>query len=110
VVVYFWTATNRRLRGALWSIIAPPFIDTLLFLKDDQIVNAAESPEWPSGLTMLGEDVALWRKNQLQVMDGYGRLLWSVEFSKRISGVSVHGDLIISAAGAVLAGFCRRAG
>jgi hypothetical protein len=26
VVVYFWTATNRRLRGALWSIIAPPFI------------------------------------------------------------------------------------
>ena len=26
MVVYFWTATNRRLRGVLWSIIAPPFI------------------------------------------------------------------------------------
>ena len=26
MVVYFWTATNRRLRGASWSIIAPPFI------------------------------------------------------------------------------------
>jgi hypothetical protein len=26
VVVYFSTATNRRSRGALWSIIAPPFI------------------------------------------------------------------------------------
>jgi hypothetical protein len=25
VVVYFSTATNRRSRGALWSIIAPPF-------------------------------------------------------------------------------------
>jgi len=24
--VYFWTATNRRLSGASWSIIAPPFI------------------------------------------------------------------------------------
>jgi hypothetical protein len=24
VVVYFWTATNRRSRGALWSVIAPP--------------------------------------------------------------------------------------
>jgi hypothetical protein len=29
VVVYFWTATNRRSRGALWSIIAPPFIPVL---------------------------------------------------------------------------------
>jgi hypothetical protein len=29
VVVYFWTATNRRSRGALWSIIAPPFIDAV---------------------------------------------------------------------------------
>jgi hypothetical protein len=26
VVVYFGTATNRRSRGASWSIIAPPFI------------------------------------------------------------------------------------
>ncbi len=26
VVVYFWTATNRRSRGVLWSIIAPSFI------------------------------------------------------------------------------------
>jgi RepB DNA-primase C-terminal helical domain len=28
--VYFWTATNRRLSGASWSIIAPPFILRLL--------------------------------------------------------------------------------
>src|ERR1700683_1299194 len=26
VVVYFGTATQRRSRGVLWSIIAPPFI------------------------------------------------------------------------------------
>ncbi len=26
MVVYFWTATNCRSRGASWSIIAPPFI------------------------------------------------------------------------------------
>jgi len=81
--------------------------DTLVFMKDNQIVNAAESLAWPTGLTMLGEDVALWRGNQLQVMDSYGRLLWSVEFAKRITGVSVREDLIISAAG-VLAGFRRR--
>jgi len=30
VVVYFSTATNRRSRGALWSIIAPPFIQIRL--------------------------------------------------------------------------------
>jgi hypothetical protein len=29
VVVYFSTATNRRSRGASWSIIAPPFIPGL---------------------------------------------------------------------------------
>ena len=26
MVVYFWTATNRRLPGVSWSIFAPPFI------------------------------------------------------------------------------------
>ena len=31
MVVYFSTATNRRSRGALWSIIAPPFILGLVF-------------------------------------------------------------------------------
>src|ERR1700683_4294011 len=30
VVVYFGTATKRRSRGVLWSIIAPPFIHGLL--------------------------------------------------------------------------------
>jgi thymidylate synthase (FAD) len=29
-VVYFSTATNRRLRGVLWSIIAPPFISFVI--------------------------------------------------------------------------------
>jgi hypothetical protein len=34
VVVYFSTATNRRLRGVLWSIIAPPFIVPLVLEKE----------------------------------------------------------------------------
>ena len=31
--VYFGTATNRRSRGVLWSIIAPPFISVVLRRK-----------------------------------------------------------------------------
>jgi DNA-binding NtrC family response regulator len=41
VVVYFWTATNRHLRGVSWSIFAPPFIDCCgeihLLLSDFQM-------------------------------------------------------------------------
>src|SRR5438105_4781497 len=40
VVVYFWTATNRRSRGASWSIIAPPFIGGTMFgmhVKPDEV-------------------------------------------------------------------------
>jgi hypothetical protein len=38
VVVYFATATNRRSRGVLWSIIAPPFIGA------DETLGITESP------------------------------------------------------------------
>jgi DnaJ domain len=80
--------------------------DALLFFKANRIVNAAEALEWPEALTMFGDDVVLWRRNQVQVMDAYGRLMWSVEFSKNVTGVSAHGDTLVCAAG-VLAAFRR---
>jgi tetratricopeptide (TPR) repeat protein len=81
--------------------------NALLFFREDKIVNAAEALEWPRGLTMLGDDVVLWRGNEVQVMDTYGRLLWSVEFSKNVTGIAAHGQTLVCAAG-VLAAFCRR--
>ncbi len=87
--------------GAAWCS------DALLFFKENKIVNAAEALDWPRALTMLGDDVVLWRRNEVQVMDADGQLLWSVEFSKSITGVAAHGDTLVCAAG-VLTAFRRR--
>lgn len=86
--------------GAAW------YSDTLLFFKENRIVNAAEALDWPRALTMLGDDVVLWRGNEVQVMDADGRLLWAVEFSKSIADVAAHGDTLVCAAG-VLTAFRR---
>jgi outer membrane protein assembly factor BamB/Flp pilus assembly protein TadD len=87
--------------GAAWCS------DALLFFNENKIVNAAEALDWPRALTMLGDDVVLWRGNEVQVLDANGQLLWSVEFSKSITGVAAHGDSLVCAAG-VLAAFRRR--
>lgn len=41
------------------------------------------------------------------MMDTRGRLLWSVEFSKTVTGAAAHGDTLVCAAG-VLTAFRRR--
>jgi hypothetical protein len=64
VVVYFWTATNRRLRGVLWSIIAPPFIDdfetfidTRRKLMIDLVSKAMGKPVLVTGEAVPDDDV-----------------------------------------------------
>ena len=79
----------------------------LLFFKENKIINALETPGRPDGLVMLGDEVVLWRRKEMQVMDSFGRLQWSVEFSRTISGVSTYGDTLACAAG-VLTAFRRR--
>jgi hypothetical protein len=86
--------------GAAW------YSDALLFFKENRIVNAAEALDWPRGLMMLGDDVVLWRGNEVQLMDAGGHLLWSVEFSKSIADVAAHCDTLVCAAG-VLTAFRR---
>lgn len=81
--------------------------DALMFFRQNRIINAAEAMAWPRALTMLGENVVLWRGNQVQIMDPDGRLLWSVEFSKNLTGVATHGNTLVCAAG-VLAAFRQR--
>lgn len=87
--------------GAAWCS------DALLFFSENKIVNAAEALDWPRALTMLGDDVVLWRGNEVQVLDTNGQLLWSVEFSKSITRVAAHADTLVCAAG-VLTAFRRR--
>jgi hypothetical protein len=83
--------------GAAWCS------DALLFLKDGSIVNATSAVDWPRALTMLGDDVLLWRGNDVQLMDSSGRMLWAVEFSKTVTNVATAGDTVVCAAGVVAA-------
>jgi outer membrane protein assembly factor BamB len=87
--------------GAAWCS------DALLFFQENEIVNAAEALDWPNALTMFGDEVVLWRRNEVHVMDAHGRLLWAVEFSKNVTSVVAHDDMLVCAAG-VLAVFRRR--
>jgi hypothetical protein len=87
--------------GAAWCS------DALLFFHDNKMTNAVESVEWPRALTMLGDNVVLWRRNEVRVMDAYGRPMYALEFSKSLAGVVAHGDTLYVAAG-VLTAFRRR--
>jgi hypothetical protein len=87
--------------GAAWCS------DALLFFREDKIINAAEFVDWPRALTMMGDDVVLWSRNEVHLMNAYGQLLWSIEFSKSITSVVAQGDMLLCAAG-VLAAFRRR--
>jgi hypothetical protein len=86
--------------GAAWCS------DVVLFFRDNTVSNAVESVEWPRSLTMLGDDVVLWRRNDVSVMDSRGRILYALEFSKSIAGIVAHGSTLFCAAG-VLAAFTR---
>jgi len=88
--------------GAAWCS------NVLLLFRDNSVVNATESVDWPTALTMLQEDIVLWRSNNLTVMDPNGRLIYSVEFSKSIREVVTIGNMILCRGG-VLAAFRRRA-
>lgn len=88
--------------GAAWCS------DALLLFRDNSVVNATESVDWPTALTMLQEDIVLWRGNNLTIMDPDGRLIYSVEFSKGIRAVVTIGNMILCGSG-VLAAFKRRA-
>jgi hypothetical protein len=83
--------------------------DAVLFLRDNQILNAVKSVDWPRALTMLRDDVVIWNRNEVKVMDSYGRRLYALEFSKSISGVVAHGDTLYCATAGALTAF-RRSG
>ena len=75
------------------------FSDTLEPITISSIRSAVE-------MRRIGDDVVLWPGNEVQVLDTDGQALWSVEFSKSITGVATRGDKVVCAAG-VLAAFRR---
>jgi hypothetical protein len=83
--------------GAAWCDNA------LLFFCDGKAISATESVEWPRDLAMWGEHLVLWRRNDLAILDTFGRILYALEFSKSIAGVTVRDNVLYCAAGALVA-------
>lgn len=84
---------------------AVAWCDGVLFsLHDDKVINVADSPGYPPGLGVFGENVVLWRGNRIEVMDPLLQQLWAAEFPRVVKMVAAHRDRLICAAG-VLAAF-----
>ena len=76
------------------------------FFRGTEVINSAPVSEVPRGMSMFGDDLLLWRRNRLELMDPMGRPLWIAEFSKSITSVEARSNHLICAAG-VLAIFRR---
>jgi tetratricopeptide (TPR) repeat protein len=96
----------RPLLRADGTIAAAWCEGALSFFHGDSVVNAAEIPEPPMGMTYLGSDILHWRRNRVELTDSLGRVLWIVDFSKNIAGLAAVGNDIVCGAG-VLTGFRR---
>jgi len=80
--------------------------NSLLWFRRNEIVATSEYEDWPHGLIMLGNDVILWRGNEVHVVAPEKTLL-SLEFSKSVHNVVSCGDVFLCVGG-VLAAFKRK--
>ena len=71
------------------------------FFDGRNVVNAAEVPEYPAGLALLGDDIVVSRGNEVWVLDHLGRRLWAAEFSRRVTRMAAQESRIVCAAGVV---------
>lgn len=86
--------------GSVAAVWAKP---SLLFIDDGQIAVTQGMIDWPAGLLMFGAEVVLWRRNDLEVIDRVGKVLWRAEFSKAITHVATYGGTLVCAAGPLIA-------
>lgn len=87
--------------------LAAAWCDGILFyLQNDELRSLAEFDEPPGDMGIIGDDLFLWHRNRLDVVDTNGHALWGAEFSKNITNVVADGDRLLCGAG-VLAVFKR---
>ena len=88
----------RRLDGTLGVAACG---NELLFVKDNRVAHGAPLIDEPRRMTMLGEDVVVWRREAIQLVDVAGRVRWSAVFAKPVTHVVAQGDTLVCAAGAI---------
>ncbi|MCA9831463.1 MAG: J domain-containing protein [Dehalococcoidia bacterium] len=80
--------------------LAAAWCDGILFyLQNDELRSLAEFDEPPRDMGIIGDDLFLWHRNRLDVVDTSGRARWGVEFSKNITNVAADGDRLLCGAG-----------
>lgn len=101
-----WARPVVRRNGSL----AAAWCDGILFyLEDDELRSFAEFEEPPRDIGLIGNDLFVWHRNRLAVVDRSGHAVWTAEFSKSITNVIADGERLLCAAG-VLAAFERTQG
>lgn len=84
--------------------LAAAWCDGLLFyLEHDELRSFAEFEEPPKDIGLFGEDLFIWNRNRLEVVDRSGHPGWTAEFSKAITNVVTDGDRLFCAAGVLTA-------
>jgi tetratricopeptide (TPR) repeat protein len=73
--------------------------EALSFFSGNNVINVIQFNERPREMKMLGENIVLLGGKNLDIVNELGQRIWSVEFSRSISGVAVRNDTIICAAG-----------
>lgn len=91
----------RPLLRADGSIAAAWCEGALSFFRGDSVVNGADVPEPPMGMTCLGAHILHWHRNRVELTDSLGRALWVVDFSKNVAGLAAVEDLVVCGAGVV---------
>lgn len=85
--------------------LAAAWCDGILFyLEDDELRSFAEFEEPPRDIGIIGDDLFVWHRNRLAVVDRSGHAVWTAEFSKSITNVIADGERLLCAVG-VLAAF-----
>lgn len=87
--------------------LAAAWCDGILFyLQNDELRSLAEFDEPLRDMGIIGDDLFIWHRNRLEVVDMSGHAVWGAEFSKNITNVVADGDRLLCGAG-VLAVFKR---
>jgi hypothetical protein len=86
------------------GVLAAAYCDgTLSFFDGDAVINAVQVEDlYPTTLVPWQDDVLLVQGGTAHVYDRAGRVVWAVDFPKRIVGVSVNDRFLVIGAGALV--------
>lgn len=74
----------------------------LFFFSGGSPTSSFEMEGIPYGLVPIGEDIAVWHGNKLQIVSRSGSTMWEADFARNIVHVQGIGNELVWVAGAVM--------